>query len=95
MKSSCLTLMILAALPAGSDQQHAAAAAAAGASLQEHPMLQASETDPAFSLFDNKEVIDEEKEAGDFDDEEEDETVGSTHRILKSFCPLLLELYVL
>ena len=80
----------MAALPVGSDQH-----AAAGASLQENPMLQSSETDLAFSLFDNKEGIDEEKEAGDFDDEEEDEMVGSTHRILKSFCPLLLELYML
>jgi hypothetical protein len=73
MKSSYLTWLILAALPFGSDQH-----AAAGASLQENPVLQASETDPAFSLFDTEEGSDEEEEEEGFDEEEEDEMVSSS-----------------
>ena len=87
MTSSYLTLLILAALPVRSDQH-----AAAGAGLQENPVLQASEeTDPAFSLFDNK-GFDDEKKDDDLDDEKEDEMVGATRHFLKSFCPLSLEL---
>ena len=81
MKSSYLTLLILAALLVGSDQH--AAAGSAGL-LQENPVLQASETDPTLTLFGNKGFDEEEKD--DFADEKEDEMVGSTHHILKSFC---------
>jgi hypothetical protein len=76
--SSYLKWLIMAALPVGSYQRDAA-----GSSLQEKPGLPASETDLAFSLFDDEEGYDE-----------EDEMVGSTH-ILKSFCSLSFELYLI
>jgi hypothetical protein len=59
--------LILAALPVGSYQH------AAGTSLQEKPMLQAGDTEPAFSWFDKKEGFHEEKE--EFGEEEEDQDI--------------------